>query len=258
MTEEQAVKNWNAAQYDANMSFVSGYGQTALALLAPQRGERILDLGCGTGDLAAELARLGAEPAGIDFSESMIAQARAKYPGLEFTVADATAYRSPRRFDGVFSNAALHWIKPPEAAVETVRQALRTGGRFAAEFGGKGNIAAITEAIAEALQGLGIDAQARNPWYFPSIGEYTTLLEAHGFRVACAEHFARPTALSGGEQGMRLWIDTFADFFFDGLADDVKETALRRAEERLRPRHYANGAWSADYVRIRVLAVRES
>ncbi|UJF34600.1 class I SAM-dependent methyltransferase [Paenibacillus hexagrammi] len=255
---ESFQNNWKAEQYDAQMSFVSSFGQSALALLAPQPGERILDVGCGTGDLAAELARLGAEPTGIDSSVSMIEQARTKYPGLDFAVADATAYRSPRRFDGVFSNAALHWIKPPEAAVKTVRAALRTGGRFAAEFGGKGNIAAIEEAVAAELHSLGIDAQARNPWYFPSIGEYTTLLEAHGFRVACAEHFDRPTKLTGGEKGMRVWIDTFADFFFEGVSPEDKEHVLSRVEERLRPRLYEEGAWTADYVRIRILAYLES
>ncbi|MCD1261001.1 methyltransferase domain-containing protein [Paenibacillus athensensis] len=250
-------QEWKAQQYDTAMSFVSKYGESVLELLAPQPGERILDLGCGTGDLAAELARRGAVPEGIDVSASMIEEARVKYPGLPFAVADATAYRSERRFDGVFSNAALHWVKPPEAAVETVRQALRTGGRFAAEFGGKGNIAAIAGAVAAELAGLGIDAQARNPWYYPSIGEYTTLLEAHGFRVAGAWHFDRPTPLAGGENGLRLWIDTFAAFFFAGFDAGVKERALQAIEERLRPQLYKDGQWTADYVRIRVLAYRE-
>lgn len=254
MTEQQA-KQWNAAHYDKQMGYVSGMGQSVIGLLAPVPGERILDIGCGTGDLAAELARLGAVPTGIDFSASMIEQARAKHPGLEFAVADAAAYRSPRRFDGVFSNAALHWIKPPQAAVETARLALRAGGRFAAEFGGKGNIAAIREAIRGVLGGLGRDAQALDPWYFPSIGEYTTLLEQHGFRVRCAEHFPRTVTLADGERGMRHWLDTFADFFFEGLSAAEKEQAYAEIEEQLRPKLFRDGVWYADYVRNRILAL---
>jgi trans-aconitate methyltransferase len=250
-------KSWNAGLYDAKMGFVSQLGSPVIGLLAPQPGERILDLGCGTGDLAAELARLGAHPTGIDFSASMVEQARAKHPGLEFAVADATAYRSERRYDGVFSNAVLHWIKPPEAAVESVRLALRPGGRFAAEFGGKGNIAAIYEVIADVLGGLGVDAQARNPWYFPSTREYTTLLEQHGFRVCSAELFPRLTQLAGGEEGLRHWLDTFTDFFFAGLDSESKAEAYSRIEERLRPTYFHGGEWHADYMRIRVLAVRE-
>jgi SAM-dependent methyltransferase len=254
MAEPTMPKVWNAAHYDGQMGYVSGLGQSLIGLLQPLNGERILDIGCGTGDLAAELARLGAEVTGIDFSESMIEQARAKHPGLTFAVADATAYRSPRRFDGVFSNAALHWIKPPLAAVESVRLALRPGGRFAAEFGGKGNVAAISEAIAAALEGLGINAQARNLWYFPSIGEYATLLEQQGFRVQSAEHFPRPVALKGGEQGLRHWLDMFADFFFHGLSLEQKEAVYTEIEERLRTKLFQQGQWQADYVRIRILA----
>lgn len=251
---EMTSKSWDAVHYDKQMGFVSGMAQSVIGLLAPLPGERILDLGCGTGDLAAELARLGAVPTGIDFSASMIEQARAKHPGLEFAVADAAAYRSPRRFDGVFSNAALHWIKPPEAAVESARLALRAGGRFAAEFGGKGNVAAIREAIAAVLGGLGRDAQAVDPWYFPSIGEYTTLLEQQGFRVRAAEHFPRPVTLTDGERGMRHWLDAFADFYFADMTTEVKERAYAEIEERLRPKLYRDGSWIADYVRIRFLA----
>jgi trans-aconitate methyltransferase len=251
---DTANKSWNPALYDAKMAFVSQLGSPLLGLLAPQPGERILDLGCGTGDLTAELARLGVETTGIDFSASMIEQARAKHPGLEFTVADATAYRSPRRFDGVFSNAALHWIKPAEAAIESVRLALRPGGRFAAEFGGKGNIGTIAGAIVDALTSLGIDAQARNPWYYPSIGEYTTLLEQRGFRVRSAELFPRPVVLADGEQGMKHWLDTFADVFFQGLAPEAKDEMYSLIEHQLRPKLFHQGAWQADYVRIRILA----
>ena len=60
----------------------------------------------------------------------MIVAARANYPGIQFLVADACDYRSNEPFDAVFSNAALHWVKPPENAAESIGLALKPGGRF--------------------------------------------------------------------------------------------------------------------------------
>src|SRR5205823_173655 len=133
---------------------------------------------------------------GIDSSPEMIGQARQNYPKLEFRLADARSFRWPERFDAVFSNAALHWVQPANDAVATVREALQRGGRFIAEFGGKGNISSI------------IEAAGFNPWYFPSIGEYATLLEQNGLTTTSAALFDRPTPVQG-EAGLREWLDMF-------------------------------------------------
>jgi trans-aconitate methyltransferase len=249
---------WNAGHYDANIGYVSRLGSSLIGLLAPKPDEAILDLGCGTGDLAAEIAAAsGANVRGMDFSEAMVARAREKYPDIRFWTGDAQDFTLDAPVDAVFSNAALHWMKRrPEGVVASVWGALKPGGRFVAEFGGKDNIGAIAGAVAESLAARGIDAASRNPWYYPSLGEYAALLEAQGFRVKFAEHYDRPTPLDGGEKGLRNWLDAFCGMFFDGLAEEVVSEIYKEAESRLRDRLYdkGTGIWTADYVRLRVAA----
>lgn len=225
---------WEPGIYDALHSYVSDYGKNLVDLLAPQPGERILDLGCGTGTLTHQIAAAGARVVGLDGSTEMIGQARQNYPKLEFRLGDARTFRDPEPFDAVFSNAVLHWVQPPVDAILTVRAALRSGGRFIAEFGGKGNIAVVTGAA-----GL-------NPWYFPSIGEYAALLEQNGFEVSSASLFERPTKLEG-ERGLREWVDMF---YKPRLPADV----IERMEIELRPTLFRNGSWTIDYKRLRIAA----
>ncbi|MVO99041.1 class I SAM-dependent methyltransferase [Paenibacillus lutrae] len=248
--------DWDAGHYDKQMDFVAKHGRSVLELLGPVQGESVLDLGCGTGSLSVELAELGADVTGVDLSETMIEQARLKYPGLRFEVGDMRSYRSHRPFDAVFSNAALHWVPQADEAARTVAEALKPGGRLVAEFGGFGNVARIERALAEALAGAGIDPAGRNPWYFPTIGEYSALLERAGLDVRYAERFDRPTPLPEGELGLRHWLHAFAGSYYAGLGGEVQERVTAAVEERLRPELYADGTWSADYSRIRVLAVK--
>lgn len=251
-------KRWDPALYDSKHSFVWKYGRELIELLAPRTGERVLDLGCGTGHLTHQIALTGAEVTGLDLSPAMIEQARRNYPELEFVQADAAAFEFARPFDAVFSNAALHWVTQPEAVVECVARALQPGGRFAAEFGGKGNIGAIRQAISQALRAPGIARnQEWNPWYYPSIGEYAGLLERQGLAVRYATVFDRPTALEEGERGLRIWLEMFATSLLETLSPEQKESLIRHVEDLLRPTQFRDGAWYADYSRIRVLARRE-
>ncbi|MFS0837124.1 class I SAM-dependent methyltransferase [Paenibacillus sp. 1P03SA] len=252
--KEAEQEKWDAGHYDKQMHFVSKLGKGVVDLLGPVEGESVLDLGCGTGSLAGQMALLGAEVTGVDFSETMIEEARQKYPELRFEVGDARTYRSGRTFDAVFSNAALHWVPQADEAARTVAEALRPGGRFAAEFGGFGNVARIERAIHEAVREEGIDPEPRNPWYFPTIGEYTGVLERAGLDVRYAERFDRPTPLPGGEQAVRHWLHAFAGSFFAGTDAAARERITRSVEERLRPELFRDGTWTGDYCRIRVLA----
>jgi trans-aconitate methyltransferase len=249
--------SWNTALYEQQHAFVWQYGESLLKLLAPKAGERILDLGCGTGQLTEKIAKSGAFVHGIDSSLSMITKARDNYPGLDFAVADARDFQVDLPLDAVFSNAVLHWIKQPDAVINCVEKALKPGGRFVAEFGGKGNVQAIVRSILSILSEIGCEEpEALNPWYYPSIGEYAGLLEKQGFEVSYAVLFDRPTPLEGGNAGMVNWIEMFAGVFFSGLSDEVRSQVIKEVEERLRSTQYRDGTWVADYRRIRVVALK--
>ncbi|MBD3107941.1 methyltransferase domain-containing protein [Bacillus sp. AGMB 02131] len=244
--------SWNANLYDTKHGFVSKYGNELVDLLAPVAGERILDLGCGTGDLAKRLTELEVEVVGVDQSESMVQQAKAKYPEIAFEVQDATKLPYDNEFDAVFSNAVLHWVKEPEQALAGIYRSLKPGGRFVAEFGGKDNVQAIISAIISQLPEF---AANQFPWYYPSIGEYATLMETAGFRVTFACHFDRPTPLDG-ENGLRNWIDMFAGSFFEGISTEQQAFIIEKVEEQLKPVLFVDGKWIADYKRLRVVGIK--
>jgi trans-aconitate 2-methyltransferase len=249
---------WDATLYESKHSFVWQYGTDLIDSLSPQKGEKILDLGCGTGQLTDKIAATGAEVVGIDRSAAMIAKAKENYPDIQFLVADGANFSFPEPFDAIFSNAALHWIKPPEAAIACIWQALKSDGRFIAEFGGKGNVEEIIAAMEIALNKRGCQLQsASNLWYFPSIGEYATLLEQQGFEVTYATLLARPTKLDGGEMGLRNWLEMFASSLLSIVSPPTKVDIMTEIEEQLRSILYRDGSWMADYKRIRVVATKK-
>ena len=176
-------------------------------------GERILDVGCGTGQLTAEIAKSGAEVVGLDQSAEMIASARENYPELQFEVADIAATNYDSEFDAVFSNAALHWVRNQDGAIAAIARALKPGGRLVFEMGGRGNIQQIWTAAMQALTAMGVkDPEKLSPWFYPSIGEYAPMLESRGLQVTFAVLFDRPTPLEGGERGLRNWLEMFGMF----------------------------------------------
>ena len=227
-----------------------------LELLAAQSGERILDVGCGTGHLTAQIAETGAKVLGIDRSAEMISQAKEKYPGLRFEVMDATEITVTEMFDRVFSNATLHWIKKPERVIAGIAQALRPRGRFVAEFGGKGNTASFLEAVRSAWMNLQFPGPPPNPWYYPSLPEYASLLEKHGFEVAYAILFDRPTPLEDGERGLRNWFNMFGTDFVQNLSDHRKAVLRDEIENQARPTLFHQDRWVMDYRRLRVVAYK--
>ena len=247
--------NWDTNLYQNNHNFVWKYGDNLVEILSPKPGELILDLGCGTGQLTQKIADAKAIVIGIDNSPAMIAEARKNYPHLEFEVADAKNFTFSELFDAVFSNAALHWIKPPETVISNVWQALKPGGRFVAEFGGKGNVEHIVEAINSVLREHGYAPnQELNPWYFPSISEYATLLEKQGFCVTYTELFDRPTPLNEGEKGLGNWLKMFANSLFAEIPVESHPALINKIEQKLRSKLFKDNCWFADYKRLRIVA----
>jgi len=197
--------SWNASEYTKHASFVSNLALPVVDLLAPSEDEEILDLGCGEGTLALEIQKSGAKVKGVDLSPEMVESAKAK--GIDAMVMSATELEFHNRFDAVFSNAVLHWVKDSETAVRNIYEALKRNGRFVAEFGGYGNAKTVADAMKEVFKNHPEFGAFEDPWYFPSVEEYSVVLESCGFRVEYCELIPRPTPVDD----IANWIDLFAN-----------------------------------------------
>ncbi len=245
-----SAQTWDPEGYAKNARFVSDLGGPVVELLAPQAGERILDLGCGDGALTAKLAAMGCDMVGVDSSAQQIAAARAL--GLDARVVDCQNLAFDSEFDAVFSNAALHWMKRPDDVIAGVWRALKPGGRFVAEFGGFGCVEKIRTALIAALNRRGVDGSAADPWYFPSVEDYGPRLRARGFDVKYIALIPRPTPLPGDITG---WLATFALSFTAALPEADRPAFIAEVKEVLRPLLCdSSGQWVADYMRLRFAA----
>jgi trans-aconitate methyltransferase len=241
---------WDSSLYDDRHSFVWKKVGDLIDVLSPRPRERILDLGCGTGHLTAQIGARGATVVGLDSSVSMIAQARLNYPKLGFVLGDAGAFHFDEPFDAVFSNAALHWIPEAVPVITSVARALKPGGRFVLEMGARGNIARIIEVLDAVLREAGY--APRNPWYFPSAAEYSALLEQHGFEIEALWTIERWNQLEHPQKGLREWLEMFAGAWFEEVPEKDRERLVAEMESRLRPSLYCDDAWWADYRRLRL------
>jgi trans-aconitate methyltransferase len=245
-------QSWDPDRYARNARFVSDLGMPVVELLAPQPGERILDLGCGDGALTAKLVAMGCEVVGVDSSEPQIRGARAL--GLDAHVMDGHALTFNSEFDAVFSNAALHWMRRADEVIAGVHRALRPHGRFVAEMGGHRCVHKIRAALVEALSRRGLDGEGAVPWYFPTPEEYSQRLIKGGFTVKSIALIPRPTPLPGDVSG---WLETFAENFLSKLAPAERPAFIAEVREVLRPQLCdADGKWIADYTRLRFAAHR--
>lgn len=248
---------WDAETYDRSFGFVAAYGEALVDVLDPRPGERVLDLGCGTGALTARIAERGAEVAGVDADPQMIATARENHPRLPFEVADGHTLRVAEPYDAVFSNAALHWMLDPDAVIARVYAALRPAGRFVAEMGGAGNVATILDAVRAAWVELGAGGDPRLRQYYPSPAEYATRLEAGGFEVRQLHYFDRPTPLTDCPNGASDWVRMFRAELLAGLPDSLVQPLLTRVNELTAPALLRDGVWTADYKRLRFVAIAQ-
>ena len=297
--------------YQAKHSFVFEYGASLVDIARPQVGETILDIGCGTGELTNQLLSVATPPSvepstadtttgstvdqekpetiviGVDADQNMVSRAQEQFPLVKFVAVDVRSYLDeeqqrimqglhvPKSFDLIFSNAALHWIPESDmdSVIHTISQLMKSnGGRLVVEFGGKGNIQTIVTACQDVLREQYDIKELVSPWYFPSIAEFTTLLERHGIDVVSAELYDRPTKLSDPVNGMIDWLRMFAQPFVEAAltAYDTTTTVvsseterydqellfLTAVNERLRSKLHDGTQWIADYRRIRVVGYR--
>ena len=242
------MNRWTSDTYRAHAAYVPALGAAVLQLLDPKAGERILDVGCGEGSLTEKIVAAGATVVGVDASKEMVAAAMAR--GLDARMTDAERLLFEREFDAVFSNAALHWVRDHDAMLAGVHRALKPGGRFVAEFGGHGNIAAIQVAIRSVLAQRGWETNIHR--YYATPAEYSVRLQTHGFTVSDINLLPRPTPLP---TGMRGWLETFERATLDRIPQEHRESFVTEVEDLLREEICdSHGNWTAHYVRLRFRA----
>ncbi|CAK5281286.1 unnamed protein product [Mycena citricolor] len=264
------AQGWSAPLYNKAAAFVYSQAFTApvLDMLAAQPGEKIVDLGCGSGEITLELENVvhqapGGLVVGVDFSESMIAQAK-KIGVKHAFVADIQALESSQldelagndlKFDAAFSNAALHWCKrDPSGVLESVKKVLKPGGRFVAEMGGFLNCIGIRSALHAALRKRGQDPIVADPWFFPSVEDYSQMLTAASFEIQQITLVARVTPLPEGVKG---WLECFARTSFLGAFSDAQAAEIiDEVVDALRMDcQDAAGNWAMMYSRLRFCAI---
>lgn len=249
-TVPAAGQVWDAEGYARHAGFVAELGSSVLELLAVRPGERVLDLGCGDGTLTKRLVGAGADVTGLEPDPSLAERARQN--GIEVLEQDAHDAFGEATFDAVFSNAALHWMREPERVLGHVFAALKPGGRFVAEQGGFGNVAAVIVALEASIEAIGAARPAR-PWDFPSAGLQQLRLRQAGFEVGTLTLVARPTPLPTGFAG---WLRTFAAPFVRELDARQLDAVFDDTARRLDVLQDERGGAFADYVRLRFEAIR--
>lgn len=242
---------WDGAAYAANTGHHRAHDREFLEGLSLPRDARILDVGCGAGDLTATLAEMVPDGlvVGMDPSPSMLEQARSRArPNQRFLRAAAQDLPAGvhRAFDAVVSRAVLHWLPIADhpTFLRGALEVLKPGGLLRLELGGAGNIPRVV-ALVEELTG------APHPWTFPDPGLYLDLLEVTGFQVppggvrlvAQRRHFT--------EESLRGWFDSQVGL---ALEEPVRAGVLARFDELVRH----DGTWDQTYVRLDVRAFAPS
>lgn len=246
------TQTWDPQTYGRDGAFVHKLAGGVVEWLEAQPGERILDLGCGDGQLTARLAATGAIMTGVDASPDMVAAARAVGIAADQAPAEHLPY-ADGSFDAVFSNAALHWVRGQDEMMAEVRRVLKPGCRFVAEMGGHGNIAAIRVGLMAVLARHGCGDREDGVNYYPTPSGYERRLERHGFTVDRIDLLPRPTPLT--DSGMEGWLRTFRRGVIESLPEPLRATVVAGCCDLLAPALCdEEGNWVADYVRLRFIA----
>ncbi len=182
--------NWDSSKYAAISDLQAKVGYMLMDALQPQPHERILDIGCGIGNLTVELASRCHDGFvfGIDASPSMISQAQIRSRGLanvEFCAQDAKHLQFHQEFDAVFSNSALHWLSEGDKVLVTIRTALKPGGRIGIQFPLLNEQHPLISSTRQVIKSLELERyyqKWRFPWFVTTEEAYTRLLCDAGYQ----------------------------------------------------------------------------
>jgi trans-aconitate methyltransferase len=198
------MSDWDAAQYHRVSDPQRAWGLPVLDRLAPISGERILDIGCGTGRLTADVSVRTRDTriVAIDRSQAMVREARQHLPS-EIPVIEADAVALPLAaevFDAVFSTATFHWVPDHPGMFAEIHRVLRHGGRLVSQAGGGPNLERLysrTSALAHEEEYACYFSGWRDPWTFAGVEDTRERLARAGFRNIDVWLQPAPTALSG-------------------------------------------------------------
>ncbi|MGZ4131823.1 MAG: class I SAM-dependent methyltransferase, partial [Actinomycetota bacterium] len=148
------TRDWDAATYDRLRVPMTGWGAEVVGWLELTGDERVLDAGCGTGQVTEFLLdRLPqGEVVALDGSPSMIDKARERFDGdprVHYLIHDLLEPIPIEPVDAILSTATFHWIPDHDRLFANLAAVLKPGGQLAAQCGGAGNIANVAEALAE-------------------------------------------------------------------------------------------------------------
>lgn len=214
-------KTWNASQYASHSKGQARWAHELIEKMALKGNESILDIGCGDGKITDALSRLtNAEVIGIDQSLNMIRYAQKAFQTPHFEQMDAQSLRFYERFDVVFSNAALHWVKDHKAVLEGIYKALKPKGKAILQMGGEGNGEKVFEALSNILPAYEGSVEAHEmPYTFHSDKTYETLLSTMNFSQyqAC---LVQKDMVHENVQAFQGWLETAWFPFINVVADE--------------------------------------
>ena len=265
-TVKQSVQ-WNAADYAANSGVQQSWARELIGKLKLRGDEHILDVGCGDGKVTAELAHAVPRGAvvGMDASAEMIGFARktfsaTKFSNLKFQVSDARKINSTKKFDIVFSNAALHWVDDHEKILSGASSVLKSGGRLVVSCGGKGNAHDVFLALRPEMRLKRWSCFFRKmpmPYFFYAPSDYEKWLPKFGFKIKAVK-LAPKDATYDGVEGFTTWLRTTWLPFVQRVPENLREEFIAAVTQRYVAKHPpdADGQIHVRMVRLEIDAVK--
>ena len=259
---------WDALEYEKHSQGQQKWARELIKKISLKGTENVLDLGCGDGKVTADIAKIVSEGSiiGVDNSAEMIKLAKdrhseAIYPNLSFQEMDAVNLNFNDRFDLIFSNAVLHWVKDHKAVIKGMFKSLKNGGRILLQMGGKGNAAGIVEVLSELqtekkwhLYFNGFNF----PFYFPGTNEYEKLLDDYGFKLKRIELIPKIMA-HAGITALQGWIRTTWLPYTERVPDEEREVFIEIVSKKYIESCSANskGTINVQMVRLEVEAEKK-
>lgn len=260
--------SWDPAAYAANSASQQAWARELITRLKLRGEEHVLDVGCGDGKVSAEIAAAlpSGSVTGVDASREMIRFAREQFPrervpNLEFHVMDAREIHSKKRFDIVFSNAALHWVDDHQAFLRGVAAVLCPGGRLMVSCGGRGNGEDVYACVRGEMRLKRWRTYFRNlekPYFFYSPDDYRKWLPRFGFQIVKLALAPKDMVLRGPD-GLAAWLRTTWLPYTQRVPEPAREEFIAGVVQRHVAKHPLDrdGNVHVKMVRLEIEATKE-